>query len=391
MTKSTKQRILDQAKRWPSTQLAIGAVSKATVEATIGLANRYGIDLMLIPSRRQVDMDSLGSGYVEGWNARRFADFVRERDEGDHILLCRDHGGPWQNNVELERALSPADAMASAKLSFEEDIEAGFDILHLDPSVSPDGPQQEDIAFDYLFELFDHCDDAAKRLGRDLAYEVGTEEQGSVAESPVTLDAWLRRIKDYCAESERDAPLFVVVQTGTKVMETRNIGTLGNPFRIPNQLPSTIGLPRIADIAHKYGFMIKQHNTDYLDNDILSRHPEMRIDAANVAPEFGVVESRAFVYYTEAHGLTAERDAFLELAYNSRKWEKWMLPDTAASDRDRALIAGHYIFSTPEYRELFKRAQQKVSASGDDLDAFLLTAVGNAIERYITNFRLATP
>ncbi|MBK8973242.1 MAG: tagatose-6-phosphate kinase [Hahellaceae bacterium] len=391
MTLSTKQRILRQAKRWPSTQLAVGVVSKTAVEATIELANHFGIDLMLIPSRRQVDMDSLGSGYVEKWNARRFADFVRKRDKNNRILLCRDHGGPWQNNREMADSLCPEDAMASAKRSFEEDIEAGFDMLHLDPSVSPDGAQEEEIAFSFLFELFEHCHSVAEKLRKNLAFEVGTEEQGTLAESPQGLERWLKRIKTYAVEHGREAPLFVVVQTGTKVMEMRNIGSLGSPFRVPNQLPTSIGLPRIVDIAHQYGFLIKQHNTDYLSSDILSRHPELRIDSANVAPEFGVVESKALVYFTEAHGLLKERDAFLELALGSRKWEKWMLPNTRASDREKALIAGHYVFSTDAYQELLARIQCGYSKRGNELEEFLRNAVSNAITRYISNFRLVTP
>ncbi|MEX0300725.1 MAG: hypothetical protein AB3N28_16740 [Kordiimonas sp.] len=87
MVETIKERIINQAKRWPSTQLAVGAVSKNTVEATINLANKFDIDLMLIPSRRQVAMDSLGSGYVVGWNAARFSEFVRSRDANGRRFL----------------------------------------------------------------------------------------------------------------------------------------------------------------------------------------------------------------------------------------------------------------------------------------------------------------
>ncbi|MEX0298763.1 MAG: tagatose-6-phosphate kinase, partial [Kordiimonas sp.] len=267
----------------------------------------------------------------------------------------------------------------------------GFDVLHIDPSVSPNGAPEEELAFEYLFELFDHCNDVACRLDKDIAYEVGTEEQDTVAESPQKLEKWLNRVKDYSSEKGLEAPLFVVVQTGTKVMEMRNVGSLGSPFRVPNQLPSSIGLPRIVDIAHRCGFMIKQHNTDYLSDAVLSRHPEMKIDAANVAPEFGVVESKALVYFCEAHGLLAERDEFLEMAYNSRKWEKWMLNGTVATDREKALICGHYIFSSEEYQDLLQRARRQADKKGNELEGFLLNAVSAAIERYIKNFRLVTP
>ena len=39
---------------------------------------------------------------------------------------------------------------------------------------------------------------------------------------------------------------------------------------------------------------MKEHNADYLTND-LSWHPKLGIHAANVAPEFGVVETKLFL------------------------------------------------------------------------------------------------
>ena len=40
---------------------------------------------------------------------------------------------------------------------------------------------------------------------------------------------------------------------------------------------------------------MKEHNTDYLSNDSLKWHPKLGIHAANVAPEFGVEETKAFI------------------------------------------------------------------------------------------------
>ena len=40
-------------------------------------------------------------------------------------------------------------------------------------------------------------------------------------------------------------------------------------------------------------------------------------------------------------------DKFLEISYNSRKWEKWMIKNSNASNFDKSVISGHYIFSNP--------------------------------------------
>ena len=132
---------------------------------------------------------------------------------------------------------------------------------------------------------------------------------------------------------------------------------------------------------------LKQHNTDYLSDEALGWHPWLGIHAANVAPEFGVEESRALLRTLTTHGLLRERDAFLELAYSSRKWEKWMLPGTRATDRDRAVIAGHYVFSTPAFAELFQAAESTLR-NRLDLRRTLLDAVKDSILRYMAAFRL---
>lgn len=374
--------------RRPCTLLGVGVVSQTTVDATIELANEHGIQLMLIPSRRQVDMDELGGGYVCSWNAERFAEYVRSRDAGRYVILCRDHGGPWQNSIEIAQRLSPDQALESAKRSYREDIEAGFQIIHIDPSVAPDGEPTPDQALERLFQLYTYCMQTAHELGRDIAIEVGTEEQDSMSQSSVAFFAQLEQIVAFCRENGYAKPIFVVAQTGTKVMETRNIGLLDSPYRIDGAVPTEIHIPRLIQGLRQFGILLKQHNTDYLSDEVLRWHPSLGIHAANVAPEFGVEESRALLFILEAKRLTAERDRFLELAYRSGKWVKWMLPETSASDRNKAIIAGHYVFSTPAFAELRNEIARNLRTFGIELDTFLIRRVKASILRYMTAFRL---
>ena len=53
-------------------------------------------------------------------------------------------------------------------------------------------------------------------------------------------------------------------------------------------------------------------------------------------------------------------DEFLELAYNSGKWKKWLLDLSQTSDREKSIIAGHYVFSILECEELKKEASQEL-------------------------------
>jgi hypothetical protein len=80
---------------------------------------------------------------------------------------------------------------------------------------------------------------------------------------------------------------------------------------------------------------------------------------------------------------------FIELSYNSKKWQKWMLPNSKASAREKAIISGHYIFSVPECIELKREASLNLKKKGIDLDIHLRNQVKKSIFRYMYNFRLA--
>ena len=65
-----------------------------------------------------------------------------------------------------------------------------------------------------------------------------------------------------------------------------------------------------------------------------------------------------------------------------------MIKGGNASDRDRALIAGHYVFSTPECQELKKEAQQALNEKNLNLNYLLKEELKASIYRYMANFRL---
>ena len=117
-----------------TTLLAVGPMSKNCVDATMNFLIDI-IPIMLIASRRQIDSKDFG-GYVNNWTTETFSSYVKKKDKKKLIILCRDHGGPWQHTSEKEKKMSTKEAMASAKKSFSKDIDAGFKIIHIDTSKS---------------------------------------------------------------------------------------------------------------------------------------------------------------------------------------------------------------------------------------------------------------
>jgi hypothetical protein len=144
----------------------------------------------------------------------------------------------------------------------------------------------------------------------------------------------------------------------------------------------------MIEICNRQGILMKEHNTDYLSDEALQWHPRLGIHAANVAPEFGVVETKALINLLEKNNLKNLAEHFLKISYNSNKWIKWMVPNTSVTDRDRSLIAGHYVFSDPEVKEIKKEAAIELERKGIKLDEQLKQEVKRSILRYLINFRM---
>lgn len=382
------KKIESYLKEKPRTLLCVGPMSVNCIDATIELANQYDIPLMLIASRRQIDSEDFGSGYVNNWSTEEFAKYVFKKDKKKKIYLARDHGGPWQNDLEKTNKLSLDKAMLSAKDSFKADIDSGFQVLHIDTSIDINKTPSIDEALNRLFELYEFCWSYSQKSRKDIVFEIGTEEQSGSTNSQDELDYVLKKINSFCKKNKILPPIFVVIQSGTRVMETRNIGSFDSPLRIANEIAPEIQIPKMIQICNKYGIFMKEHNADYLSDDALKWHPRLGIHAANVAPEFGVTETRALISLLETNNLNILAQNFLELSLQSFKWEKWIIKGSGLSDRDRSIISGHYVFSKQECQMIKMEAQKILKDKGIDLENELKNAVKKAIYRYIVNFRM---
>lgn len=377
----TQSKINHHIRTMGRTLLGVGPMSTNCIDSAIELADQNEIPILLIASRRQIDSKEFGGGYVNNWTTQQFADYVRAKSQTGNAILARDHGGPWQNNLEKERNLSLPEAMASAKLSYTRDIEAGMQVLHIDPSLDINGQPSTREVLDRIFELYGFCWETARSMNREVLFEVGTEEQTGGTNDVNDLDFVISSINAFCESIGAPKPSFTVVQCGTRVMEARNVGSLGGYDPDKGQEVND-ELRNMIDVCNRHGVFLKEHNTDYLTDDALRMHPIVGIHSANVAPEFGVTETRAFIQLLEQRSLHPLIERFLRLSYDSRKWEKWMLHDTCASDRDRSIIAGHYVFSTPEFLQIKEESSHHIK----DIDIQLKAAVKSSISRYLHHF-----
>jgi hypothetical protein len=105
------------------------------------------------------------------------------------------------------------------------------------------------------------------------------------------------------------------------------------------------------------------------------------VGAVNIAPEYGVTETTAFLTLLEGLELTALRDDFLALAYNSGSWRKWF-DGADATDLQRSIAAGHYVFATDAFREIKRHAEIAFQGQLKTVDSVLGAALDSVMERH---------
>jgi tagatose-1,6-bisphosphate aldolase non-catalytic subunit AgaZ/GatZ len=232
--KTVVEGLLDlQATGKSATLLGIGPMSKNCVQATLELSKDDDYPVMFIASRNQVDADELGGGYVNGWNQFTFAKAVEEvaaEINYDNLYyLCRDHGGPWQRDKERNDHLPTEKAMELGKKSYVADIEAGFDLLMIDPTKDPFEVGKViplDTVLERTVDLIEFCEQERKaRNLPEIGYEVGTEETNGGLTSTETYETFILKLKEELEKRGLPMPTFIVGQTGTLTRKTEQVGT----------------------------------------------------------------------------------------------------------------------------------------------------------------------
>lgn len=337
-------------------KLGIGPMSKQVVKAVVETANEENCQLMLVASRNQIDSGYHGGGYVAGFDTRGFYDYVKSVDTNNRVMICRDHSGPYFST--FEHNLSPNEALESALKSIKTDIETGFDLIHIDCCMHKGNIEE---ATQYLLKESSRY---ARVLGKKLLFEVGSEENIGKGATPVKkFERDLRAILDVVQ------PSFIVGQTGSLTKEVYQVGY----FDIE-------GTKKLTAIAHEYGVKFKEHNADYSDHYDLSLRSVAGVDAINVAPEFGYIQTKVTTTYGRRFGYDAEVNSFMKKSLESLKWKKWMYG--SATDEQKALISGHYVFNTEEYGLLLSRLSRHI-----DIEREVINAIKTVIKKYIGGLR----
>lgn len=121
----------------PLTLLAVCPNSDAVLEAAVVVAARTVAPMLFAATLNQVDRDG---GYT-GWTPEDYVTRLRvlaENHSCDYPLYaCLDHGGPWLKDAHAGAGLGLDEAMTEVKHSLTACLEAGYALLHIDPTGDP--------------------------------------------------------------------------------------------------------------------------------------------------------------------------------------------------------------------------------------------------------------
>ncbi|TKX71763.1 hypothetical protein EXE46_16315, partial [Halorubrum sp. GN11_10-6_MGM] len=142
--------------------LAICPNSRAVTKAALLAAQEANAPLLFTSTLNQVDRDRGYTGWTHG-DLIAFIDRKADRLDLDvPILPCLDHGGPWLKDRHVIEDYTYEEAMRAVKRSLESCIDAGYELLHIDPTVDQRQPDRAPTSIDWVvehtLELIEHAE-----------------------------------------------------------------------------------------------------------------------------------------------------------------------------------------------------------------------------------------
>jgi D-tagatose-1,6-bisphosphate aldolase subunit GatZ/KbaZ len=371
--------------------------SISVIRAALKSSKRCNAPVKFAATLNQVDLDGGYTGLTHSEFVKTIRLHARNMNVKSPVIIAIDHGGPWLKDLHKSEKWSYERSMSAVKKSFEAAIEAGFDLIHVDPTVDITLPRNQQISIeavaDRTTELIAHAE-KFRTLNKypRIAYEVGTEEvHGGLADLQI-FRKFLELLKQGLKKEKLDEvwPCFVVGKVGTD-LHTSTFDPL-----VAREL---------TEIAGAYGSLIKGHYSDNVTNP--EAYPESGMGAANVGPEFTEKEYDALEELEELQQSLMDegrigkpapiKTRLWDSVIKSGRWKKWLQdgedPDNFYSvlpDRQKWLIKTgcRYIWEDPEVISVRSLLYRNIALQGIDAPGIVESSIENAMDRYFYRFNL---
>jgi len=221
--------------------------------------------------------------------------------------------------------------------SLKADCLSGFDLIHIDPWKKY---QTIEAAAEITVNYIKYC----HSINNEIKYEVGTE--AAIRKYTTGEFRSFLQILDKKLGNKFESIKYAVIQGGTAIVGNKNIGNFNSKR-----------CEQMVSVCKEFNLLSKEHNGDYLYGGQIRKRFDCALDAINIAPEFGFIETSVILNEIINNLDCASYNKFYETCYNSKKWVKWLpanISDVPEEIRKLAILrtAGHYVFNTETIRHI---------------------------------------
>ncbi len=379
------------------TILAACPNSISVIRAALKAAKRCNAPVKFAATLNQVDLDGGYTGMTQSEFVKTVRFHARNLNVTSPVIIAIDHGGPWLKDIHRIEKWPYEKTMEAVKRSFEAAIIAGYELIHVDPTIDLNLSAREKISIytvaERTIELIKHAEDFRIRNNfPSISYEVGTEEvHGGLADLDVFRKFLILLKEGLTSYGILNAwPCFIVGKVGTDLHTSTFDPVVAR---------------KLAEIAGEYGSLIKGHYSDNVTNP--EAYPESGMGAANVGPEFteleynGLMELENIQEELITEGILSDpapiRKVLWDSVIRSGRWKKWLQPDENPDDfysnsfeRQEWLVKTgcRYIWEDPEVRAVRLHLYNNLSKCGIEAATIVESSIESAMDKYFYRFNL---
>lgn len=387
-----KIKYISQKEKINYTLFAVCPNSENVLKAALRAAKRAHAPVKFAATLNQVDKDRGYTGWTQDDLVRKIKEQSYSIGYNGPIIVAVDHGGPWLKDIQIIEKWNLDKSMDWIKKSFEAALLAGYDLLHIDPTVDI---FKKDIDIETVvertIELISYVEKFRKsKKIKPISYEVGTEEVHGGLVDLAIFKKFLKLLKEGLQKISLDYawPSFIVGKVGTDLHTSTFDPAVAK---------------KIVEIAKGYGSCIKGHYTDFVSNP--EDYPKSGIGAANIGPEFTILEYNGLEelcliedgFYKE--NKIACKSNFIKIlekaVLESGRWKKWLQDDekdfnSLSKQRKQWIIktSSRYVWAQPEVRCAQKELYRNLELNGMDAENWVLMKIEKSMDKYFRVFNL---